>query len=83
MNKKILITTFSIILVIIISLGVYAIYKEYRVSHAEKIVVINMNTINVYEEIYLKDLIKKINGKLLENKKINLKFTTYSGGDEK
>lgn len=73
MNKKILITTFSIILVIIISIGGYALYKDYRVKHAEKIVKLNRDTVNVYEEIYLKDIIKKINGKLLENKKINTK----------
>lgn len=43
-------------------------YKEYRIEHEIKIVKLERDKIEVYEEnVYLKDIIKEINGTLTEN----------------
>lgn len=70
MKKKIIIT-FSIILLIIISLGAYSLYKYYRVKNAIKIVKQGITETEVYSEIKLKDIIEDINGKLISNPKID------------
>ena len=70
MNKKIIIT-FSSILVLLMALGVIHCYKEYRVEHAEKIVKLRTDEVEVFEQVKLKDLIQNINGKILKNKKID------------
>lgn len=77
--KKILIITFSIILVILIALGGYFFSKHLMIENAVKIVEISSDKVEVYSEVKLKDLIKKINGRLLDNPKIN---TTKLGKQE-
>lgn len=77
--KKIKILIIILIILIIIGIGSYFGYKayiNYKIEHAEKIVILHKDKIDVYEEIYLKDLIKEINGELKENPKIK---TTKTG----
>ena len=50
---------------------VYNFYKKYQIEHAVKIVELNREEVDVFEEVSLNDLIKKINGKVIKNKKIN------------
>ena len=49
----------------------YKLYKKYQIEHAVKIVELNREEVDVFEEVSLNDLIKKINGKVIKNKKIN------------
>ena len=78
MNKIKLIIVGIVLLIIIVfgSMFGYNKYIAYKIEHAEKIVVLNKDKIDVFEEITLKDLIKEINGNLLENKVID---TTRTG----
>lgn len=76
--------TVKIIVVIIVILSVllsgFLLYQNYRIKHAKiKIELIDNLDIEVYSDIKLNDLIKNINGKLIENKKIN---TTKIGKKE-
>ena len=66
MKKYIIIITI-IILAIIISIFGYITYKKYQVEHAEKIVKLSTNKVNLFEEIHLKDIISDINGNLIED----------------
>ena len=78
MNKIKLIIV-GIVIIIITPFGSmigYNKYIAYKIEHAEKIVVLNKDKIDVFEEITLKDLIKEINGNLLDNKVID---TTRTG----
>ena len=83
--KKIIIL---LIILIILALGGifgYKAYINYKIEHAEKIVILQKDKIDVFENIKLKDLIKEINGELEENPKIKttkigkykLKFKYY------
>ena len=49
----------------------YNFYKKYQIKHAVKIVELNREEVDVFEKVSLNDLIKKINGKVIKNKKIN------------
>jgi len=72
MNKKkslILIITSIIVITIVFS----SFYKKYQIKHAIKIVELSKKEVEVYENIRLKNLIKNINGDLLDNPKINTK----------
>ena len=72
--KKLIKIIFILILITLIVLSSYLLYKSYRIKHAKiKVELIDNLDIEVYSEIKLKDLIKNINGKLIENKKINTK----------
>lgn len=75
MKKYIIIIT-TIILAIIISIFGYITYKKYQVEHAEKIVKLSTNKVNLFEEIHLKDIISDINGNLIEDQIID---TTKTG----
>ena len=77
--KKIKILIIGILLLIIIIFGSifgYNKYIEYKIETAEKIVILNKTKIDVFEDLTLKDLIKEINGKLIDNPKIK---TTKTG----
>lgn len=64
--------TIKIIITIILISAAFGLYQNYRIKHAKiKIKFINNLNIEVNSDIKLKDLIKKINGKLIKNKKIN------------
>lgn len=72
MNKKLLIKiAMAVILVIIVSVGGYFFYKDYQVRHAVKIVELKSDKVEVYSEVKLSDLISKINGRLISDKKID------------
>lgn len=72
--KKLIKIIFITILITLIVLSSYLLYKSYRIKHAKiKVELIDNLDIEIYSEIKLKDLIKNINGKLIENKKINTK----------
>ena len=68
--KVLIIILIVVILLVIGSIFGYKIYKNYKIENAEKIVILNKDKIDVFENIYLKDLIKEINGDLKENPKI-------------
>ena len=70
-NKLKLKKTFSIILVLVISLAGISLYKHLRVKYAEKIVELARKEVAVYEDVRLKEIIYNINGELLENPKID------------
>jgi GH25 family lysozyme M1 (1,4-beta-N-acetylmuramidase) len=84
-NKKYLIPII-ILLIILFSIFGYLFYNNYRISHALKIVILNTKKVEVYSDVKLSDLIKKINGKLVEDvtidttklgtKEINFKYIT-------
>lgn len=71
MKKKIIVLVLITIVLVISSIFGYKIYNNYKVKHAVKIVKLKRNEVDVFEELTLKDLIKEINGKLIENKKID------------
>lgn len=70
-NKLLITTVISCIIVTALALTGYYFYKEYRIKHAIKIVKLSKKEVEAYEDIKLKDLIKEINGNLLDNPKIN------------
>ena len=68
--KKILPIISSILLIALFLI----MYNDYRVKHAKiKVELVDNLDVQVYSDIKLKNLIKKINGKLITNKKINTK----------
>ena len=83
--KKIIILFIIIIILILGGIFGYKAYINYKIEHAEKIVILHKDKIDVFENIKLKDLIKEINGELEENPKIKttkigkykLKFKYY------
>ncbi|MBR2841151.1 MAG: hypothetical protein IKF01_04785, partial [Bacilli bacterium] len=78
--KKIVKFIVIIMLIFLIGLSGYKLYQDYRIKHAKiKVELIDNLDIEVYSDIKLKNLIKNINGKLIENKKIN---TTKIGKKE-
>lgn len=68
--KVLIIILIVVILLVISSIFGYKVYINYKIENAEKIVILNKDKIDVFENIYLKDLIKEINGDLKENPKI-------------
>ena len=60
----------GIILILIILLSIY---KNYRIKHAKKIVKLKTTELEVYSDVKLSDIIEKINGKLIDNPKIDTK----------
>ena len=83
--KKIIILFIIIIILVLGGIFGYKAYINYKIEHAEKIVILQKDKIDVFENIKLKDLIKEINGELEENPKIKttkigkykLKFKYY------
>ena len=72
--NKIKIFIIGIVLLVIIIFGSifgYNKYIAYKIENAEKIVILNKDKIDVFEEVTLKDLIKEINGTLLNNQVID------------
>lgn len=66
--KKLLILTIVIVLII----GSYFFYQNYRIKHAKiEVGLIDNLDLEVYSDIHLKDLIRSINGKLIDNSKID------------
>lgn len=83
--KKIILLFIIIIILVLGGIFGYKAYINYKIEHAEKIVILQKDKIDVFENIKLKDLIKEINGELEENPKIKttkigkykLKFKYY------
>ena len=71
MKKKGLLITLLLIIVVVLSILGYNFYQKYRIEHAVKIVVLERDELNVFEDVHLKDIIKEINGNLINNKKID------------
>lgn len=69
--KKIIICIISIVLLVVVSILGYNFYKEYQIKHAKKIVELKDKEIEVFTDIKLKDLFKKLNGKVVKNYKID------------
>lgn len=90
-NKKVLIVILiSIVIVVGLFFMIKRLYWNYQVAHAEKIVKLSTDKVEVYKEnVKIKDLIKEINGKLETNpkiktnklgeQKIKFKYTTDEG----
>lgn len=76
LKNKILIFIPIIILISILSIREY---NHLKVKKAPKIVILKTKVVEVYKEVRLKDLIASINGKLIDNKKID---TTSIGEQE-
>lgn len=72
-NKKILKILLVTLISLLIILILHSVYKNYKIKTAVKIVKLNYKSVEVYKEITLKDLIKEINGKLINNPKIDTK----------
>jgi GH25 family lysozyme M1 (1,4-beta-N-acetylmuramidase) len=70
-KKKLIIIIITLILITIISVIAYNLYEKIRVEHAIKIVVLKTKKVEVYSDIDLESIIKKINGKLIKNEKID------------
>ena len=68
MKKKIF---FIIPCILIISIFGIFLYHQYQIDHAIKIVKLSKDKIRVYDKVYLKDIIKEINGTLEKNIKID------------
>lgn len=74
MSKKRIIKITSIIMgIILILIILLSIYKNYRIKHAKKIVKLKTTELEVYSNVKLSDIIEKINGKLINNPKIDTK----------
>ena len=70
MKKNMLIIGITILLGIFFLLG-YKSYKYYQMKTEKKIVKLKVEEVEVFTDITLKDLIKNINGKLIENEKVD------------
>lgn len=75
MKKKILLIVIPLILIISSIVG-YFLYQDYRVKHAIKKVVLKTNEVEVFDKVYVSDVIGSINGKLVKDKRID---TTKTG----
>ena len=71
-NKKNLIIC-TILIIIIILFSSIKLINVYKVKKAKKIVELKTTEVEVYSDIKLKDLISNINGKIINNKKIDTK----------
>lgn len=70
--KKKLFIVFAIIVVICgLFIGGYLGYRHYQVKNALKIVKIKTKEVDVYSDIRLADLIESLNGKLIDNPRID------------
>lgn len=69
--KNRIIIVIGIFLIIILGIIGTKLYKEYQINHAIKIVELNTKEVEVFSKIRLKDLIKTINGDLINNPKID------------
>ena len=78
MKRKKIIVSISFLLLLAFFIG-YKSYKHYQIITEEKIVELTEEDIEVFANITLKDLIRKINGTLTKNKKID---TTKIGNKE-
>ena len=71
MNRYIKIFLIGIVIVLLIVIFSF-LYNDYRVKHAKiEVETIDNLNVEVYSNVYLKDLIKNINGRIINNKKIN------------
>ena len=73
-NKKrlIFIIIISTLLLIFLFVSIKHIYNKYRIAHATvKVVLIDDLSIDVYSEVDTNYFIRSINGKILDNKKID------------
>lgn len=71
MKKKIIIIVIAFIIVVFSFFIIKKIVWNYKVTHAKKIVELVRNDVYVYDNIRIKKLIKKINGTLTTNPKID------------
>lgn len=75
MKKNVKIVIILILMICLISFSLY-LYNDYRIKHAKiKVELIDDLEIEVYSDVKISSLIKKINGKLIKDKKINTKKT--------
>ena len=79
MIKLIITTIFFISVAILTMLFIMKIFKDYQIKTAKKKVKFNDLEVEVYSDLKVKDLIKKINGKIVDNYKID---TTKLGEKE-
>ena len=73
--KKVIILIATIVLIIVS----ITFYNNYKISHAKKIVELTTTEVETFSSVKLKDLISTINGKIVDNKKID---TTKIGKQE-
>lgn len=71
MKKYIKITLFVLVSIFFVVVSLLC-YNDYRTKHAKIVVeTIDNLDIEVYSDIHIKDLIKSINGRIINNKKVN------------
>ena len=73
--KKVIILIATIVLIIVS----ITFYNNYKINHAKKIVELTTTEVETFSSVKLKDLISTINGKIVDNKKID---TTKIGKQE-
>ena len=73
--KKVIILIVTIVLIIVS----ITFYNYYKINHAKKIVELTTTEVETFSSVKLKDLISTINGKIVDNKKID---TTKIGKQE-
>jgi len=72
MKKKIIIISIGILLIVSLSIGGYFFYKDYQIKHAVMIVELKEDLdIEFLSEAKVSDFITKINGKIINDYKIN------------
>ncbi len=69
--KKIIMLTFSIIFLLLISLAGYYCYKTHRIKHATKLVELKTSEVEVFTKKKVKDIIQNMNGTLMTNPTID------------
>lgn len=79
MNKKNIAIIITSIITIVLSIVIIKLYNNYRIKHTKKIIELTTTEIEVFSDIKVKDIIQKINGKLLTNPQID---TTKIGVQE-
>lgn len=78
-KQRLLKRIFIILGITLVLIIIIFIYKEYKIHTAKRYVELNTTTVEVYSDIKLSDIIKKINGKLVKDEKID---TTKLGEKE-
>lgn len=71
LKKRIIFIFLITIFIIFVIVFVKKMYKNYLIDHAVKKVILEKEEIDVFDDVYLKDIIKSINGKIIDDFKID------------
>ena len=70
-RQKFLKRIFIILGITLVLIIIIFFYKEYKIHTAKRYVELNTTTIEVYSDIKLSDIIKKLYGKLVKDEKVD------------